>query len=269
MEKILYICPTPIGNLEDITLRAVRILKEADIIACEDTRVTQKLLNHYKIDTKLTGYHKFSEKEKSSYIINLIKNDKKVVLVSDAGTPLISDPGAELVRECIKNDIKIVPLPGACALTTAFCGCFHENENFIFLGFIPRKKNEKEELLRKYSDINMLFYESPNRLEKTLQEILEIRNNPYLTVARELTKIFEEIKRDSAENLYKYYSEHKPKGEIVLIIEPEKTQEIDMPEVMNKAKILQKEGYSNKEISKILSLLTQVPKNDLYKLLLR
>jgi len=265
---ILYICPTPIGNLEDITLRALRILKEVDIIACEDTRVTQKLLNHYEIKTKLTSYHKFSEKEKSEYIINLLKNGQNIALVSDAGTPLISDPGLELVKLAYYNDIKVIPLPGANAAITAASASYLETPNFCFLGFLPRSRKEKEDLLTKYQHINIIFYESPNRLVKTLEEISEILDNKIVVVARELTKIYEEIKRDSFENQIKHYTEKPPRGEIVVIIEalPQQVGTFDDIELNEKIKILDKADYTTKEISKILSLLTNSPKSHVYDL---
>lgn len=265
----LYICPTPIGNLEDITLRAIRILKEVDIIACEDTRTTQKLLNHYKIDTKTTSYHKFSEKEKSSYLINLLKTGKNIALVSDAGTPLISDPGAELIKEARINDIKIVPLPGASSVMTALSVGLPNTETFVFIGFLPKSQKLKEEILIKYSEINMVIFESPNRLVGTLEEISKILGERKAIIARELTKIYEEIKKDKISNLIEYYGQNPPKGEIVLIIEGLKEEKTaDEVEILQKIKILKKEGYSTKEISKIISLLTEFPKKSVYNLVL-
>ena len=264
---ILYICPTPIGNLEDMTLRAIRILKEVDLIACEDTRVTQKLLNHYDISTKLMSYHKFSEKQKSEGIIKLLKEGKNIALVSDAGTPLVSDPGEELIKKANENNIKTVPLPGASALITAISAYSSENQNFAFFGFLPRSKGEKEELLYKYKDINVAFYEAPSRLVKTLTELTEIFGNKKAAVFRELTKFYEEIKNDSLENLARYYTETPPKGEIVVIVEGKKELiSTDESEIIEKIRILKKEGYSTKEISKIISLLTPISKSKVYEL---
>lgn len=267
----LYICPTPIGNLEDMTLRAVRILKEVDIIACEDTRVTQKLLNHYGISTKLMSYHKFSEKQKTDNIIKILKEGQNVALVSDAGTPLISDPGSILVQKVSENNIKVVPLPGACALITAASATYNAHAGFVFVGFLPRSKGEKEELINKYTDINCIFYESPSRLVKSLKEILEISGNRTITVARELTKIYEQIKTDSLENLIEYYTNNPPKGEIVVTIHAqdiEKHADIDA-ETIAKINLLKKSGYSTKDISNIIALFTGVSKGKVYDFVLK
>ncbi|EKE02407.1 MAG: hypothetical protein ACD_20C00391G0001 [uncultured bacterium] len=268
---ILYICPTPIGNLEDITLRALRILKEVDFIACEDTRVTIKLLNHYNISTKLISYHKFSEKQKGEYIINLLKEGNNVALVSDAGTPLISDPGFELIKLAYENQIKVEPLPGASALMTAISASYLETPHFAFFGFLPRAKKDKETLLTKYQEINIAIYEAPSRLVKTLEELLDIFGNKMATIARELTKIYEEIRKDTLENHIKYYTDHPPKGEIVVIIEGEKKEEtfIEQTEILDKIKSLQKEGYSSKDISKIISLFTPYSKSQVYDLVIK
>ena len=268
---VLYICPTPIGNLEDITLRVLRILKEVDFIACEDTRVTQKLLNYYNIKVKLISYHKFSEKQKSEYLINLLKEGKNIALVSDAGTPLISDPGLELVKLAHAGNIKIVPLPGASAAMTAIsAGCL-EGSHFVFLGFLPSSKREKEDLLEKYKDINIIVYEAPSRFVETLQEIHDAIGNRTATVARELTKIYEEIKIDCLKNHIDYYRNHPPRGEITLVIKGEQASRgtVDEAEVSEKIRILKRAGYSTKEISKILALLMEFPKKQIYELVLK
>lgn len=268
---VLYICPTPIGNLEDITLRVIRILNEVDLIACEDTRVTQKLLNHYDIATKLTSYHKFSEKSKSNYLINLLKEGNNIALVSDAGTPQISDPGMELIKQAYENNIKVIPLPGASALTTALSAIYLEIPHFAFFGFLPRAKKEKEELLSKHTELNIVAYEAPSRLVKTLEELMEILGNRFAVVARELTKIYEEFKLDNIENLIEYYKTNPPKGEIVLIIEAAKNCKVepDELELLEKIKSLKQAGYKTKDISKILSALTNCPRSKIYELSLK
>lgn len=253
----LYICPTPIGNLEDLTLRAIRVLADVEFIACEDTRVTQKLLNRYEINTKLISYHKFSEKQKAGKISELLNEGKSIALVSDAGTPLISDPGSEL----LKHDIEVVPLPGACSITTALSATTRAGNSFVFIGFLP--KGNKEFLL-KYSDIDVVAFESPNRLLKTLHEL----KSRTVTVARELTKIYEEIKTDSTENLIEYYSANPPKGEIVVIIHAQEKIEPEEPEIAEKARLLHKEGFSSKDISKVLSTLYNYPKKKVYNIVL-
>jgi 16S rRNA (cytidine1402-2'-O)-methyltransferase len=266
---ILYIVPTPIGNLEDITLRAIRVLKEVDLIACEDTRVTQKLLNHYEIKTQTVSYHKFSEKEKSTYLINQVIEGKNIALVSDAGTPLISDPGHELIKEADLNEIKIVPLAGASSVITALSAGMCDDGKFAFLGFLPKTFGEKEKLLSKFTEINAVVFESPNRLLSSLEDILKIEGDKNVVVARELTKFYEEIKRGKISELIDFYSKNHPKGEIVLIIEGIKNENsADVVEIIEKIKILKKEGFATKEISKIISLLFNFPKKDAYNLAL-
>lgn len=222
----LYIVSTPIGNLEDITLRALRVLKEVDLIACEDTRVTKKLLKHYEIQTKLFSYHKFSEKQKAQQIIEFLNAGKNIALVSDAGTPVISDPGFELIKMAKKYDIKVIPIPGPSAVITALSATGSEDGKFVFLGFLPKTKNEKEKLLSKYRETAIIFYESPNRLLKTLTELDEIFGNITITVARELSKIFEEIKTATVGELIEYYSKKPIKGEITVILNPVKKEKI-------------------------------------------
>lgn len=265
----LFICPTPIGNLGDMTLRAISTLKEVDLIACEDTRVTQKLLNHYEISTKLTSYHKFSEKQKSDYLIGLLKDGQNIALVSDAGTPIISDPGSELVKNCLENNIKIIPLPGACAFITAFSASCNNDKDVIFLGFLPKKTNEMQEKLKKYNDINVVLYESPNRLVDTLKTIETTLDNPNVTVGREITKMFEEFKHGSASEIADYYKQKQPKGEIVIIIEPKENLNTENFDINEKINILKTEGFSNKDISKILSTLYKFPKNKINDILMK
>lgn len=265
---ILYVCPTPIGNLEDITLRALRILKEVDLIACEDTRLTQKLLNHYEIKTATVSYHKFSEKQKTGYLAELLQSGKNIALVSDAGTPLISDPGSELLKVAAENEITVVSLPGACALTVAASSVYLEKTGFTFVGFLPKKTKEVEELLLKFRETNLILYEAPSRLIETLNIINELLDNPNVVVARELTKFYEEVKKASAQNLIEYYTKKGVKGEIVLIIEG-KDDVIDFDDMMilEKAKKLKKDGFSTKDISKIISILEDVSKSRVYNLI--
>lgn len=263
---ILYIVSTPIGNLEDISLRAIRVLNEVDFIACEDTRVTQKLLNHYEIKTKTFSYHKFSERQKTSKLIELLQEGKNIALVSDAGTPLISDPGSILIKQLNETNIKAVPVPGACAAVTAMSAFESETPEFAFIGFLPKSKNEKKQVLAKFREINIIFYESPNRLVKTLSEINELFEDSTAMVTRELTKMFEELKTDKIGNLIKYYQEKPPKGEITVILKAKKIKNKEItPEVVEKIEQLQKEGFSSKDISKIVAMFTGVSKNKIYK----
>ncbi|MDD3420447.1 MAG: 16S rRNA (cytidine(1402)-2'-O)-methyltransferase, partial [Candidatus Gastranaerophilales bacterium] len=161
---ILYICPTPIGNLKDMTFRAIEVLSSVNLILCEDTRTSQKLLNHYEIKVKTKSYHKFNEKQTAKDIISLLKKGQNIALISDAGTPIISDPGCELIKEAIENDIKVLPLAGASAVTTFMSAVYNPSGQFFFAGFLPKKQSEKEAFLRKFKSQTVVFYESPNRL---------------------------------------------------------------------------------------------------------
>ena len=226
----LYVIGTPIGNLEDITLRALRILKEADIILCEDTRVTKKLLNHYDIHTKTLSYHAHSTLQKVDYIIELLNEGKNLALVSDAGTPAVSDPGSLLIskiREAfINSDLeapKIVAVPGASALTSALSTAGVPVQDFTFLGFLPHKKGREtlfKEILE--SERAMVFYESTHRILKTLESLKKFMPERKVVIAREITKIFEETLVGTAEELLKIFTDtpEKTRGEFVVVVAP-------------------------------------------------
>lgn len=216
----LYIVPTPIGNLEDITLRAIRILKEVDLILAEDTRQTLKLLKHYDIQKKIISHHKFNEHRNLQYIIDQINSGLSIALVSDAGTPCISDPGFLLVRECIKNEIVVECLPGATAVIPALVNSGFPSDRFIFEGFLPQKKGRKKRLLSLANeDRTVIFYESPFRLVKALNEMIEaFGSNRMACVSRELSKIFEENRIGTLKELSEYYDDKGVKGEIVIVI---------------------------------------------------
>ena len=216
---LLYIVATPIGNLEDITLRAIRILKEVDLIAAEDTRHTRKLLNAYKITTPLISLHEHNEREKSALIIAKIKGGMNVAYVSDAGTPCVSDPGYQLVKFAQAENIRIIPVPGPSALITALSVAGFPADNFSFCGFLPTRENKRRLFLESLKDEErtIIFYESPHRLLKTLKDMQEVWDDPIIVVARELTKKFEEIRKDKASRLIEHFTQHAPKGEIVLL----------------------------------------------------
>ena len=216
----LYIIPTPIGNLEDITLRALRILKEVNIILAEDTRTTGVLLKHFSIDKKMVSHHLHNENDTLAQIVERIKIGETVALVSDAGTPSISDPGFLLVRECIKNNIEVECLPGATAFVPALVNSGLPSERFCFEGFLPQKKGRQTKILSlKDEDRTMIFYESPFRLVKALTEFAEVFGKERkASVSRELSKMFEETKRGTLEELAEYFSKKTVKGEIVIVI---------------------------------------------------
>lgn len=258
-----YIVPTPIGNMDDITLRAIETLKEVDVIACEDTRTTQNILNHYNIKTKTVAYHKFNEKSKVNELIELIKSGKKVALVSDAGTPMICDPGSVLLAELKKNDISVTALPGSCAVTTFLSQIPRENEFFTFIGFFPKTSQKAEEMIQTHAKTNLVFYESPNRIIDTLKLIKSIRGNVKISLGRELTKLFEEIVTDDIENVIKHF-EKEIKGEIVCMVYG--TEDNENFDTMTKIKKLKDKGFKSKEIATILSTLYDLNKNEVYKL---
>ena len=216
----LFIVPTPIGNLEDITLRAIRILKEVDVILAEDTRQTIKLLKHFEINKKIFSHHKFNEHKTVQRIAEQITGGLSVALVSDAGTPCISDPGFLLVRECLRNNITVECLPGPTALIPALVNSGFPSDRFIFEGFLPQKKGRKKRIQNfLHEDRTIVFYESPFRLVKALEEMTEILGpNRMACVSRELSKIYEENKIGTVKELSDYYKQKAVKGEIVIVV---------------------------------------------------
>lgn len=258
-----YIVPTPIGNLGDITNRAVEILKSVDIIACEDSRNTQKLLNHFSIGTKCISYHKFNEKERVSCFIKLIKEGKKIALVSDAGTPLFCDPGAILVNELKKEGITVTALPGANAVVTFLSQIPRDTEEFAFVGFLPKSQKQITELLNKYKNTDMIFYESPNRLLETLKITAKKYPARTVSIGRELTKIFEEVITDKIENIIEHFSKNEIKGEIVGMIHKNTTCD-GIEKFEDKIKQLKAKNFSDKDISVILSTIFDLGKNEVY-----
>ena len=215
----LFVVGTPIGNLKDITLRAISTLQSVDIILAEDTRNSKKLLDAHKIETKMISYHEHSNDKEIKKIIDLLLEGRDLALISDAGTPTISDPGYGLIRDCIKHDIVIVPIPGVSAITAAMSVSGLPSDSFTFVGFLPQKKGrlKKIELLKNIENTVILF-ESPYRLEKTLNQLLEHLGNRSVVVGRELTKLYEEVIRGNLTDVIKYFSKSKVKGEIVIMI---------------------------------------------------
>ncbi|MBQ8168250.1 16S rRNA (cytidine(1402)-2'-O)-methyltransferase, partial [bacterium] len=258
-----YIVPTPIGNLGDITSRAIEVLKSVDIIACEDMRVTQKLLNHFDIHTKCISYHKFNEKERINLFLNYLNEGKKMALVSDAGTPLICDPGAVIVDELRKQDIKITSLPGANAVVTFLSQLSRKDEEFTFVGFLPKMETQINDLFEKHKFSDTVFYDSPNRIMKTLELIKQIRPNAKVAIGRELTKMFEEVVVGDVTSVVNHFNENVLKGEIVGMVYRENSQNTNI-ELDKKIKILKNKNFKAKEISVILSELYDINKNEVY-----
>ena len=215
----LFVVGTPIGNLEDITLRAISTLQNVDTILAEDTRNSKKLLDAHNIDTKMMSYHDHSSEKEIKKIVNLLLEGQDLALISDAGTPTISDPGYGLIRDCIKNDISIVPIPGASSITAAMSVSGLPSDSFTFIGFLPQKKGRLKKINQlKELDNTIILFESPYRLEKTLNQLLEHLGNRSVVVGRELTKLYEEVIRGNLNDVIMHFSKSKIKGEIVIMI---------------------------------------------------
>ena len=220
----LYIVPTPIGNLEDITLRSINVLIDSDLVLCEDTRRSKILMSHYKINTQLKSFHKFNEHKEVDSIVDQIKEGKKISLISDAGTPGISDPGFLIVRTCIESEIEIECLPGATAFVPALINSGIPSDKFVFEGFLPVKKGRKTRLetLSK-EERTMIFYESPHKILKTLNDFkLNFGSERKISISRELTKVYEENIRGTVEEVISFFGDKKIKGEIVIVVEGNK-----------------------------------------------
>lgn len=266
---ILYICATPIGNLEDITLRALRILKEVDLIAAEDTRETKKLLDRYNITTPLTSYHKFNLRKKTDLLIRKLKKGASIALTSDAGMPGISDPGYELIKEAIVEGITVIPVPGPSAAITALAISGLPTDKFVFEGFLPRIKGKRRKILEdlKKESRTIIIYEAPHRTLDTLEDIMSVLGNRKVSVARELTKKFEEVLRGKVKDILVSFKTKKPKGELVIIIEGSKgilEKEIKGSpfDLLND---IIKAGVHKKDAAKIIARYSEVSKNELYK----
>ena len=269
MNGKLYIVATPIGNLEDITLRALRILKEVDLIAAEDTRQTLKLLNHFEISKPLISYHRHNEDIKSNILIDKLKNGENIALVSDAGTPGICDPGEEVIKKAIEENIEVIPIPGACAMINALIASGLNTSEFSFLGFLPLnkklRKNKIEEI--KQSEKTIIIYEAPHKMKNTLEDLKEILENRKIVLARELTKIHEEFIRENIEELLKNINNMK--GEMILIIEGNKKEKnienkLDFMTLEEHYKYYENQGFEKKEIIKKIAKDRNVSKNEIY-----
>ncbi|HOW56934.1 MAG TPA: 16S rRNA (cytidine(1402)-2'-O)-methyltransferase [Smithellaceae bacterium] len=268
---ILYVVATPIGNLEDITLRALRILREVDLIAAEDTRQTRKLLEAYNISASLISLHEHNEKLKSSSIVERIKAGKNVAYVSDAGTPCISDPGYYLISLAQSEEIKIVPVPGVSAVITAMSVCGFPADEFIFCGFLSARQNKRRQALEllKKERRTIIIYESPMRILSTLEDILIILGDREVVIARELTKMFEEIKRGRISPLLKNSNQLKTKGEFTIIIKgaEEEQQKITDEEIEKSLRqFLENNEISMRDAVAEVVAMTGLPKNRIYKI---
>lgn len=278
MSGKLYLCATPIGNLEDITYRVIRTLNEVDLIAAEDTRHSIKLLNHFDIKTPMTSYHEFNKIDKAKYLVEKMKEGTNIALVTDAGTPGISDPGEELVKQAYESGIEVTSLPGAAACITALTLSGLSTRRFAFEAFLPSDKKERQRILIELvtETRTIILYEAPHRLTKTLEELFESLGDRRITLCKELTKKFENAFQTTLSEAMEYYKENEPKGEFVLVLEGRSPDELK-EEAQDKWKALEltdhleiylNQGMNKKEAMKAVAVDRGVTKRDIYQELL-
>ena len=270
MNGKIYLVATPIGNLEDMTFRAIKLLKEVDVIAAEDTRHTLKLLNYYEISKPLISYHRHNEDIKTDFLIQKVLNGESIAIVTDAGTPGISDPGEEIVKEAIKNNIDIIPIPGACALINAIIASGLNTKQFAFYGFLPLNKKLRKKSFEKIKKENktIIIYEAPHKINKTLNDIIENIGDINCVIAKELTKIHEEFFRGKISEIINFFDE--PKGEYIILLDLNKEDEEENKEIENMTEeeqyeFYEKQGLSKKDIIKMIAKNKNVNKNEIYQ----
>ncbi|MBE9001940.1 MULTISPECIES: 16S rRNA (cytidine(1402)-2'-O)-methyltransferase [unclassified Nostoc] len=271
--RTLYVVGTPIGNLEDITFRAVRILQTVDIIAAEDTRHTGKLLQHFQVKTPQVSYHEHNRTSRIPELLEHLINDKAIALVSDAGMPGISDPGYELVKACIEAGISVVPIPGASAAITALSASGLPTDRFVFEGFLPAKTQQRQEYLESLQTESrtLIFYESPHRLRDTLQDLAQVwGSDRQIVLGRELTKLYEEFWRGTIAEAIAHYSQREPQGEYTLVVAgiPASQPQLTEEELKAELKLLISQGISRSQASRQLAKFTSLPRRQLYQLAL-
>ena len=274
----LYLCATPIGNLEDMTFRAVRILKEVDVIAAEDTRNSVKLLNHFDIHTPMTSYHEFNKIDKGQYLVKRLLEGENIALITDAGMPGISDPGEELVRMCRDAGVPVTAVPGACACVTALVISGRPTRRFCFEAFLPTDKKERRAVLEelKTETRTSIIYEAPHRLVKTLQELLSELGNRKLTVCKELTKKHETGFETTLKEAVPYYEQNEPRGEYVLVLEGCSRQQMEQEaqdawkemSLKDHMKVYEDQGMNRKDAMKQVAKDRGVGKREIYQALL-
>jgi 16S rRNA (cytidine1402-2'-O)-methyltransferase len=275
MSGLLYLVATPIGNLEDMTFRAVRVLKEADLIAAEDTRNSIKLLNHFEIKTPMTSYHEFNKYDKADYLVGKLLEGQNIAVITDAGTPGISDPGEVLVSKCFDAGITVVPVPGACAAVNALIASGQSTRRFVFEAFLPSDKKERRVVLDSLKDETrtIVLYEAPHRLMKTLEELYERFGDRELTICKELTKKHESFMRTTlGEAKFFYNDENLPRGEFVLIVKGKSSEEIEQEKaaewedmsVVEHVESFIAEGMTKKDAIKKVAEIRGVPKREVY-----
>ena len=270
----LYLCATPIGNLEDISMRTLSILKQVDLIACEDTRHSLKLLNHFEISKPLTSYHEHNKAEKGEVLLQKMKEGTNIALVSDAGTPAISDPGEDLVKKCIESGIKVVPIPGPAALISALIVSGQDTARFTFEGFLPVNRRSRDERLKclENETRTMIFYEAPHKLVRTLDDMYEVFGDRSITIVKEITKIHESVTKTTLGEAVKHFEQAIPKGEFVLVLAGKSEQEIkseaekafENMSITEHVDSLIAQGIDKKEAIKQVARLRNLPKRDVY-----
>ncbi len=278
MQGKLYLCATPIGNLEDITLRVLRTLEEVDLIAAEDTRNSIKLLNHFEIKTPMTSYHEYNKIEKAYQLVDKMKSGLNVALITDAGTPGISDPGEDLVRICYESGIEVTSLPGAAACITALTLSGLPTRRFAFEAFLPREKKERQAILASLEKETrtIILYEAPHHLKKTLEELFDVLGDRPLTLCRELTKRYETAFQTTLSGAISYYQENEPKGEFVLVIQGKLQEELIQEErkaweslsLEEHMAHYEEQGISRKEAMKLVAKDRGISKREVYAALL-
>ena len=275
----LFLCATPIGNLEDITYRVVRTLKEVDLIGAEDTRNSIKLLNHFDIKTPMTSYHEFNKYDKAKVLVQDMLQEKNIALITDAGTPGISDPGEELVRQCYEAGIEVTSLPGAAACITALTMSGQKTRRFVFEAFLPKDKKEKQQVLESLKNEvrTTIIYEAPHRLVKTLKELEKTIGNRPLTICRELTKKYEEAFQTTISEAIEYYDSREPKGEYVLVIagkpmeeiQAEKREQWELMTIEEHVQFYMNQDIDKKTAMKMVAKDRGVSKRDIYNELIK
>ncbi len=275
----LYLCATPIGNLEDMTFRVVRTLNEVDLIGAEDTRNSIKLLNHFDIDTPMQSYHEFNKYDKAKELVQMMKDGKNIALITDAGTPGISDPGEELVKECLDNGIEVTSLPGASACVTALSMSGLSTQRFCFEAFLPKDKKKREKVKKQLQNEprTIIIYEAPHRIAKTLKELEETLGNRRVSINREITKKYEESFLTTLKDATEKYESEEPKGEFVLVIEGKSNEELDEEEkqkwekvsLEDHMKIYIDQGLEKKDAMKKVAKDRGVAKRDIYNQLVQ
>ena len=275
----LYLCATPIGNLEDITYRVVRTLNEVDLIGAEDTRNSIKLLNHFDIKTPMTSYHEFNKYDKAKQLVEMMKEGKNIAIITDAGTPGISDPGEEVVRQCFEAGIQVTSLPGPAACITALTMSGQKTRRFCFEAFLPKDKKEKVAVLEelKNETRTIIIYEAPHRLARTLKELRETLGNRQLTLCRELTKKYEEADKTTIDQAIEKYNEKEPRGEYVLVIEGKSQEEIqeenkqkwESMTIEEHMEYYISQGNDKKSAMKLVAKDRGVSKRDIYNQLIK